>query len=218
VSKPVKGSVTTPTASAPGSTGSDATAPPSATAAKAPTRERLLEAACDLFYREGTVAVGVDKICQQAQVSKRSMYQLFSTKDELVAASLQLTGERQLQARVPTQDDETSPREKILSVFDWLERMATGTGFVGCPFVNAATELKDPEHPGSIVARHFKQRLTDFFTQEAAAAGVADPELLGQQLTIVFDGCGARVVVAGRALDGLAVTTAATLLDGAARA
>lgn len=60
---------------------------------KAPTRERLVRAASELFYREGTVAVGVDRICQQAQVSKRSMYQLFATKDDLVAAALTATGE-----------------------------------------------------------------------------------------------------------------------------
>jgi AcrR family transcriptional regulator len=187
-------------------------------APKLPTRERLLAAAGELFYREGTVAVGVDKICQQAQVSKRSMYQLFSTKEELIATSLQLTGEHLLQQYIPPEDDKRPSREKILGVFEWLEREASAAAFAGCPFVNAATELKDPGHPGSIVARHFKQRLTDFFAQQAAVAGVADPELLAQQLTVVFDGCGSRVVVAGRTLDGLAVTTAATLLDAAPRA
>jgi AcrR family transcriptional regulator len=185
--------------------------------AKPSTRERLLHAASELFYREGSVAVGVDKVCQQAQISKRSMYQLFATKDDLVAASLQRTGEALLAAYLPGPDDTGSPRERILSVFSWLEHAGDTPGFFGCPFVNAATELKDAGHPGAIVARSFKQQLTDFFESEATAAGAADPAMLAQQLTITFDGCSVRVVVTGRSLSGVAVTMAAALLDNAVR-
>ncbi len=197
---------------------------PSTTPAR-PTRERLLQAASELFYREGTVAVGVDKICQQAQVSKRSLYQLFGTKDELVAASLRQTGEALTAQYLPSPDGGpgsggpggSTPRDRILSVFRWLETAASEAGFAGCPFVNAATELKDAGHPGAVVARRFKQQLTDFFESEATAAGFADPTLLAQQLTITFDGCSARVIVAGRTLEGLAVVTATALLDAAPR-
>jgi hypothetical protein len=78
-----------------------------------------------------------------------------------------------------------------------------------------AIELKNAAHPGSVVARRFKQELTDFFESEAAAAGARDPELLAQQLTIVFDGASARAVVRAQALAGVGVTTAAALLDAA---
>jgi hypothetical protein len=57
--------------------------------------------------------------------------------------------------------------------------------------------------------------LTDWFAAEAQAAGVADPGLLARQLTVVFDGSAARVVVHDTGLDGLSVTTAAALLDAA---
>lgn len=189
---------------------------------KRSTRERLLRAAGELFYREGTVAVGVDKVCAQAQVSKRSMYQLFATKDELVAASLRQSGEALMAQYLPGLDgvdpaDATSPRERILSVFSWLDQAAGTTVFAGCPFVNAAIELKDAEHPAALVAREFKHQLTGFFEQQAEALGATDPGLLAQQLTIVFDGFGARKVVTGEALSGLAVATATVFLDDAAR-
>jgi AcrR family transcriptional regulator len=178
-----------------------------------PTRDRLLAAAGELFYREGTVAVGVDRLCQAAQVSKRSMYQLFATKDDLVAAALQRSGEQLVLEYLPVEGDPRSPRERILSVFEWLDRAAGTPDFAGCPFVNAATELKDADHPGAVVARQYKQRLTDFFEREARAAGAADPALLAQQLTVTFDGCGLRVVVTGRATPGLALGMATLLLD-----
>jgi AcrR family transcriptional regulator len=195
-------------------TGSTQTAVADPAAAKRPpTRERLLAAASDLFYREGLVAVGIDRICQQAQVSKRSMYQLFATKDELAAAALQRTGDRLMLDYLPADDDPRSPRERILSVFEWLDVAAGTEEFGGCPFVNAATELKDADHPGAVVARQFKQQLTDFFEREATAAGVPDAALLAQQLTVTFDGCGARVVVTGRPLNGLATGMATALLS-----
>ena len=197
-------------------TSSTPTAPgPAESLGKPSTRERLLSAASELFYREGTVAVGVDRICQQAQVSKRSMYQLFGTKDDLIAEALRQFGEHLMPAYLPVDGDSRSPRERILSVFAWLDQASTTAEFAGCPFVNAATELKDADHPGALVAREYKQRLTDFFEREARAAGAADPELLAQQLTIAFDGSGSRVIVTGRPLNGLAVATATALINSA---
>ena len=177
-------------------------------------RERLLDAAGELFYRDG-VNVGVDALCKAAGVSKKSMYQLFRSKDELIADTLANQGPRYLRALEPGTDDEGTPRQRILTVFQRQDQLAAGDIFLGCPFVNTAIELKNPEHPGSVVARHFKQRLTDFFEAELIAAGVDDPESLAIQLTIVFDGASARAVVRAQALAGVGVAMAATLLDSA---
>jgi AcrR family transcriptional regulator len=176
-------------------------------------RERLLDAAGELFYRDG-VNVGVDALCKAAGVSKKSMYQLFRSKDELIAETLASQGPLYQRALEPGEDGGT-PRERILTVFQRQDRLATGDSFLGCPFVNTAVELKNPEHPGSVVARHFKQRLTDFFEAELVAAGVDDPESLAIQLTMVFDGASARAVVRAQALAGVGVAMAATLLDSA---
>jgi len=177
-------------------------------------RERLLEAAGELFQRDG-VSVGVDALCKAAGVSKKSMYQLFRSKDELIAESLANLGPRYQHALEPGPKDGGTPRERILAVFERQDRLLAGADFLGCPFVSAAIELKNPEHPGSVVARHFKQRLTDFFEAELDAAGVADPEYLAVQLTMVFDGASARAVVRAQALAGVGVAMAASLLDAA---
>jgi hypothetical protein len=100
-------------------------------------------------------------------------------------------------------------------VFERQDRLLAGDDIFGCPFVSTAIELKNPEHPGSVVARHFKQRLTDFFEAELDAAGVADPEYLAIQLTMVFDGASSRAVVRAQALGGVGVAMAASLLDAA---
>lgn len=185
-----------------------------AAAASTPTRERLLDSAADLFYSEG-VGVGVEALCRAAGVSKRSMYLLFDSKDALVAASLEHRAPAYHALTLPPPDDGREPRARILHVFERLEQLSGRRGYQGCPFVATAVELKDPEHPASVVARRAKDELTGFFRAEAERGGATDPETLARQLTVVFDGAGARAVVQAHTLDGLAVTMATTLMDAA---
>jgi AcrR family transcriptional regulator len=182
------------------------------TTATTSTRERLLDAAAELFYREG-VGIGVEALCREAGVSKRSMYQLFDSKDAVLAASLQRRAPQYQTLLIPPKDDPRPPRARILHVFERLEEAATTPEFRGCPFLAVEVELKNPEHPASRVARKVKQALTDFFRTEAERGGAADPGLLARQLILVFDGASARAGVGAETLDGLAVTTAGALLD-----
>src|SRR5690349_6694576 len=89
-------------------------------AGAASTRERLLDAAAQLFYEQG-IHVGVDAVCRAAGVSKRSMYQLFASKDDLVATSLERSMPGYSAALLPAPDDGRSPRERMLHVFERLE-------------------------------------------------------------------------------------------------
>jgi AcrR family transcriptional regulator len=182
------------------------------TTATTSTRERLLDAAAELFYREG-VGIGVEALCREAGVSKRSMYQLFDSKDAVLAASLQRRAPEYQTLLIPPKDDPRPPRARILHVFERLEEASTTPEFRGCPFLAVEVELKNPEHPASRVARKVKQALTDFFRAEAERGDAADPGLLARQLTLVFDGASARAGVGAETLDGLAVTTAGALLD-----
>jgi AcrR family transcriptional regulator len=180
----------------------------------APTRERLLDAAAALFYREG-VNIGIEALCRAAGVSKRSMYQLFTSKDDVLAASLDRAGAHYLNRLLPAPDADLPPRERIMHVFEQLESLSASSEYLGCPFLATAVELKNPQHPASVVARRHKDALTDFFRDEARRGDAQDPDLLARQLTVVFDGSSARIVTQAQDLGGLATTTATTLLDAA---
>lgn len=188
--------------------------PPAERAATASTRERLLASAADLFYSEG-VGVGVEALCKAAGVSKRSMYLLFDSKDALVAASLEHRAPAYHALTLPPPGDGRGPRARILYVFERLEELSGRAEYQGCPFVATAVELKDPEHPASVVARRHKDELTEFFRAEAERGGANDPQSLARQLTVVFDGASARSVVQAEGLNGLAVTMATTVMDAA---
>ena len=184
------------------------------TEVKPSTRERLLEAAATLTYRDG-VGIGVEALCKAAGVSKRSMYQLFSSKDELLAASLEQRAASYQARLLPPAGDAGSPRERILHVFDQLEKQAATPDFMGCRYLSAQIELKDQSHPASQVAHRIKSGLTGFFRAEAERGGASDPDLLARQLILVFDGASARAGSGADKLTNLVKPTVVALLDAA---
>ncbi|ANS70652.1 TetR family transcriptional regulator [Streptomyces lincolnensis] len=184
------------------------------TKAKQSPRERLLEATATLTYRNG-VGIGVEALCKAAGVSKRSLYQLFESKGELLAASLEEHASAYAAGALPSADDDRSPRERILHVFEHVELQADTPEFQGCRYLAVQIELKDRSHPASQVAHRIKANLTAFFRAEAEQGGASDPDLLARQLILVFDGASARAGIGADNLTGLVVPTVAALLDTA---
>ncbi|GAA3998310.1 TetR/AcrR family transcriptional regulator [Streptomyces sp. NBC_01352] len=184
------------------------------TEVKPSTRERLLEAAATLTYRDG-VGIGVEALCKAAGVSKRSLYQLFDSKDDLLAASLEERASGFVATLLPAADDGRSPRERILHVFERVKSQASAPEFRGCRYLAVQIELKDQSHPASRVAHGIKANLTAFFRSEAEQGGASDPDLLARQLILVFDGANARAGIGADTLPGLVEPTVITLLDAA---
>ncbi|MFI5627748.1 TetR/AcrR family transcriptional regulator [Nocardioides sp. NPDC051685] len=180
--------------------------------AKASPEERLLEAAAELSYRHG-IGVGIQALCQAAGVSKRSLYQLFESKDELLAASLERGAPAYTAWLLPSPDDGGSPRERILHVFERMETATLAPEFQGCRYLTVQIELKSPTHPASRVARGVKQALAEFFRAEAEQGGASDPDLLSRQLMLIFDGASARAGIGVDDLTGLISPTVSALLD-----
>jgi AcrR family transcriptional regulator len=147
----------------------------------------LLDAANELFYSEGVQTVGIDRIIERAGVAKASLYNLFGSKEELVAAYLasrqdQVTG--QLTDAMSRVDD---PRQKILAAFDAQAARNRQPGYRGCAFIAASTEAPS----GGLVERasdQFRADMRALFTDLAERAGAPDPPLLGRQLHLLYDG------------------------------
>ncbi|MGW5650685.1 TetR/AcrR family transcriptional regulator [Streptomyces humi] len=186
-----------------------------ATTDKASPRDRLLDAAAQLFYRDG-VSIGVEALCRSAGVSKRSMYQLFESKDEMLAASLERRRAWYEAQLTPPDTGSATPRERILYVFRRLEQASAAPDYRGCPYLAVLVELKDTEHPASAVAREVKDHLESDFRTQAERGGARDPRLLARQLMLVFDGASARAGARIESLaDGLATGTVTALMDAA---
>jgi AcrR family transcriptional regulator len=152
-------------------------------------RERLLEAAGELFYAEGVQSVGIDRVIERAGVAKASLYGTFGSKEELVRAYLdERHGRilRRLRAAVDAVDP-ADPVARILAVFDAQAELFEAPDFRGCAFTAAAAEAP---RDGRIdeAARAYRHEIRELFTELASAAGAPDPALLASQLQLVYDG------------------------------
>jgi AcrR family transcriptional regulator len=156
---------------------------------KSPTHaERILAAADKLFYEQGIRAVGVDAIAAEAGVSKRTLYNYYPTKDQLIAAYL--TG--RFKHIAPS---DAPAREQILGYFDRLKAMLEDGSFRGCPFVNAVTELGDRKHAATNLAVQFKEQRLAWYRSLLERMAVADPASLAVQLQILVEGALASALV-----------------------
>jgi AcrR family transcriptional regulator len=176
-------------------------------------RQRLLDAASGLFYRQGIGAVGVDLVSREAGVSKRTLYQQFGSKDQLVAESLDAHGAAIIGLYIPADDPDATGRQQILAVFDGLSGWTAAETFRGCPFVNTATELADPGHPARRVARNYKLRLREYFAYQAGRGQAEDPQRLADQLLVIFDGAAVQAVMGAVQHPDAARTAVEALLD-----
>jgi AcrR family transcriptional regulator len=151
-------------------------------------KERILETADKLFYLRGIRAVGVDTIAAEIGISKRTLYNHFPSKDELISAYL--AGRF---VKAPPSDK--PPVEQILGTFDRLERGFASKGFRGCPFVNAVAELGAEDRAVRKIAIAFKESRRLWFRDLLVQLGVADAEGLATQLALLVDGSIAQDLV-----------------------
>ena len=168
-------------------------------------RERILSASQQLFRDQGINYTGLNELCAVAQVSKRTFYQHFSSKDELIAEHLRRF-DPDLLPEVFDRTDLT-PRERLLAAFDIHAPL--------CPFIAAAVEIHDPAHPARVHASVYKKAFAARLTETARQAGATNPEQLGEQLALLLDGASARNRVLNSDTFDTAAAIAAVLIDNA---
>lgn len=175
--------------------------------------ERLLGASRQLFREQGINNTGMNQLCAVAEVSKRTAYQHFSSKDELVAEYLR----RHDPDTMPDVFDraDLTPRARLYAAFDKPQSVPPHDVTPLCPFVAAAVEITDPHHPARRRAHDYKVSVAARFTETARRAGAIDPEQLGEQLALLLDGASARTRALGIETLPTAAAIAATLIDHA---
>ena len=165
-----------------------------------PPRERIIAVAADLFYRHGIRAIGVEAIAEAAGTNKMTLYRHFVSKDELVAEYLRCLAEKANSSwgKLAAQH----PRDPRAQLRAWLDKMADhleSGDERGCPLANAAVELPDKDHPARRVIEAFKNAQRNRIAQLCAAADLAQPELLADELFLLLEGARVTAQSMGRA-------------------
>ncbi|MEX5720789.1 TetR/AcrR family transcriptional regulator [Geodermatophilus maliterrae] len=155
----------------------------------ASARERLLEAADQLFYAHGIAATGVDAVVQRAGASPATLYAHFAGKDGLVAAYLERRHHRWRATWDAVLAEAADPVDRLLSVLDALALFRQREGATrGCAVLAAAAELPAADHPARAWIEADTTLLHHRLHELALAAGADDPRALVAELVMVYDG------------------------------
>lgn len=150
-------------------------------------RNRILDAATELFYANGIRGTSADRITEQAGITKVTFYRHFRTKSDLVVAYLERQAEGERSVMDPARE-RVDPVEALQSIADIIGAASCRPGFRGCPFINAAAETPDPADPVRVVVDAHRRWMRELFSTIAANAGIADAETVGGQLMMLRDG------------------------------
>jgi AcrR family transcriptional regulator len=152
----------------------------------ATARERLLAAADELFYTQGVQTVGVDLIAKRAGSSKKSLYAIFGSKEELVLAYLQARQDS-LQKHIARELARfDTPRGRLLGIFDIQAELFAAPDYHGCPFVSASVGAAVGS-PVDVAHGRYRAWVRALLTGLAAQAGVSDPETVGREMHLLYD-------------------------------
>ncbi|MEV5866922.1 TetR/AcrR family transcriptional regulator [Streptomyces tendae] len=157
--------------------------------AKLPPRERILDAAEELFQSEGIRRVGVQAIADKAETTKTAIYRHFETKDALVAEWLRILAAEYRAAFDRVEAEHPGrPREQILGLARFIADGLPALSYRGCPFVNSLAELPDRSHPARRVIEEHKAHQTRRLVGMCTEAGLPDPEQVAAQITFLLEG------------------------------
>jgi AcrR family transcriptional regulator len=167
--------------------------------ASLPPRDRILSSACELFYRDGVIAVGVEAIAAAALTNKMTLYRHFRSKDELIVAYVtQVANEGDAVWDNLQKEHPDAPEKRLDAWVDHVEDLLTNKFKRGCALANAAVELP-AAHPARDVIEAYKERKRKRLVELFAAVRCREPERLADEVFLLFEGarislqCGSRI-------------------------
>ena len=152
-------------------------------------REVVIDSAILLFKKFGINSTGVEHIIKEANVSKKTLYNHFKTKDDLVLASLRKddeVGRNALMRYAEKASDD--PKLQILAIFDFYNLWFNSASFNGCLFTNSAGEISEENAAGRRICAEHKRLIQQYIENLAIKAGIENPKETALKLNLLLEG------------------------------
>jgi AcrR family transcriptional regulator len=164
------------------------------------TRQRIIDAAYTLFYQSGYMRTGVDAVSDAAGITKRTLYQHFKSKDDLIAAVLERQHQMALDRIRQWADQITgTPDKMVMALFEKLSQWAARAEWKGSGFTRAAVEFADlPGHPARKAARRHKEKVEEHLAEKFAAKGLDAAAQVAREVLLLIEGCQSLVLIHGK--------------------
>lgn len=186
------------------------------TASRSTRAGHVLQVAGDLFARVGIRAVGMDRIIQEADIAKTTLYRHFPTKEDLVLAYLQSRHTAVMQGLTEVLTLHSAPRDQIAEIFERLTQKAGNSAFRGCAFGLAVAEHGESARIVALARMH-KTAVAEVLNGIAIRAGLPGAAQIGHHLALLYDGALARRAVYGSSVPMLEAKECALALFDHAR-
>ena len=170
----------------------------------AETREHILAVAEKLFYWDGIRSTGIDTLAARAEVAPTTLYRLFASKDDLVAAYVERCSDRYKEVlSAATSPTAGTPRDRILAILDAFADDVRSEACRGCPFLMVLAEYPDPQstaHAKAVAHKAWVRGLFhDLAGELALTTKLSDPDALADRLALVAEGVYGSVQALGPA-------------------
>lgn len=169
---------------------------------KPKTRKRIVDAADGLFYGRGLVSVSMDAVAEAAGVTKRTVYDHFDSKDDLIAEVMGIRHEPTL-ARYDAwleRRENAAIGDQLESMFSELGQWAGRPAWKGCGFARAAVELIDlPGHPARALAKRHKAAFENGLRRRLGNANITDANAKARRVMLLLEGAVTLMLIHGDA-------------------
>lgn len=165
-------------------------------------RERILDAAEELFFTEGISRVTVDAIAAKAKSTKMTVYRHFDSKDALVLEWLRLLVDKYSEVFEGLSAQYAGdPKAQILGFAEFIAHDLSAASYRGCPFTHSLAEIPEPENPARRLIEEHKKRQFLRLVALCAEADLPEPNEVAQELTYLMEG--AQVVSQNKSIEGV---------------
>lgn len=163
-------------------------------------RERILDAAEELFFTEGISRVTVDAIAAKAKSTKMTVYRHFDSKDTLVLEWLRLLVDKYSEVFEALSAQHTGdPKAQILGFAEFIAHDLSVASYRGCPFTNSLAEIPEPGSPARRLIEEHKKRQFLRLVVLCAEADLPEPNEAARELTYLMEG--AQVVSQNKSIE-----------------
>ena len=157
-------------------------------------RDHLVDTATKLFCKQGFRATGIDTVLAESGVAKKTLYNHFRSKDELIIAALQnkdeefMTAAREGIARHASEQTGDPRMARVLALFDTLDEWANDDSYSGCAFVNASAEFPRRDDPIHVACTNHKKLVIQFVEELLSDLQLADSQQAARQIALLIEG------------------------------
>ena len=143
---------------------------------KTNSRERILDAAYELFFQQGYQATSVDQIVAKAGVTKPTVYAHFPDKETLCVEYLKERRRRVIRDQRAAIRDSGTAEKRFVATIEYVRDGMLAYDYRGCGFFNLVAEIPDPENPVVLEAKDFVERFRDEIREATLDLRDSDPK------------------------------------------